>query len=48
MDLAVKKVLPTSNYQLILTFANGEVRLFNMKPYLRTGIFSGAEKHCFI
>ena len=48
MYLAVKKVLPTSNYQLILTFANGEVRLFNMKPYLRTGIFSGAEKHCFI
>lgn len=39
MYLAVKKVLPTSNYQLILTFANGEVRLFDMKPYLETGIF---------
>lgn len=39
MYLAVKKVLPTSNYQLILTFANGEVRLFDMKPYLGTGIF---------
>ena len=39
MYLAVKKVLPTSNYQLILTFANGEVRLFDMKPYLVTGIF---------
>ena len=39
MYLAVKKVLPTSNYQLILTFAHGEVRLFDMKPYLETGIF---------
>ena len=39
MYLAVKKVLPTSNYQLILTFANGEVRLFDMKPYLETDIF---------
>ena len=39
MYLAVKKVLPTSNYQLILTFANGVVRLFDMEPYLETGIF---------
>ena len=39
MYLAVKKVLPTSDYQLILTFANGETRQFDMNPYLETGIF---------
>ena len=39
MYLAVEKVLPTSDYQLILTFANGETRQFDMKPYLETGIF---------
>ncbi len=39
MYLAVKKVQPISNYQLILTFANGETRLFDLKPYLETGIF---------
>jgi hypothetical protein len=39
MYLAVKKVQPTSNYQLILTFANGEIRQFDMNPYLETGIF---------
>jgi hypothetical protein len=35
----VKKVKPTDDYQLILTFSNGEVRLFDMKPYLGKGIF---------
>lgn len=39
MYLAIKKVIPTSDYQLILTFANEETRLFEMKPYLETGIF---------
>lgn len=36
---AVKKVLPVEDYQLLLTFANGEKRLFDMKPYLKKGIF---------
>jgi len=40
MYLAVKNVQPISNYQLILTFANGEKRQFDMNPYLQTGIFS--------
>jgi hypothetical protein len=39
MYLAVKKVQPTSDYQLILTFSNGEIRQFDMNPYLQTGIF---------
>lgn len=39
MYLAVKQVKPVSNYHLILTFANGEKRKFDMKPYLDLGIF---------
>ncbi|HKR04668.1 MAG TPA: DUF2442 domain-containing protein [Bacteroidia bacterium] len=36
---AVKKVKPTDDYKLILTFSNGETRLFDMKPYLGKGVF---------
>ena len=39
MYLAVKSVEPTSNYNLILTFENGEKRLFDMNPFLSKGIF---------
>ncbi len=40
MYLAVKNVQPLPNYQLMLTFANGERRQFDMTPYLETGIFT--------
>lgn len=39
MYLSVKEVKPISNYNLILTFSNGEHRQFDMKPYLDKGIF---------
>ena len=39
MYLAIKEVKPTENYQLLLTFENGERRQFDMKPYLEYGIF---------
>ena len=39
MYLAVKDVRPQDNYLLLLTFENGEKRLFDMKPYLGYGIF---------
>jgi hypothetical protein len=39
MYLAVKEVHPINNYQLILTFENGEKRKFDMNPYLDKGIF---------
>lgn len=39
MYLAVKDVKPENDYQLILTFENGEKRKFDMKPYLEIGIF---------
>jgi len=35
----VKKVKAELDYRLRLTFEDGEVRLFNMKPYLSKGIF---------
>ena len=39
MYLAVKTVKQINNYNLILTFDNGEKRQFDMKPYLNKGIF---------
>lgn len=39
MYLAVKEVKPIENYKLILTFENGEVKIFDMNPYLDKGIF---------
>lgn len=35
----VKGVKPRENYVLELTFAGGERKLFDMKPYLDRGIF---------
>jgi len=39
MYLAVIEVEPLEDYQLLLTFENGEKRIFDMKPYLDIGIF---------
>ena len=39
MYLAVKNVVPIDNYNLILTFENGEKRQFDMNPFLDKGIF---------
>ncbi len=39
MYLAVTEVEPLDDYQLLLTFENGEKRIFDMKPYLDKGIF---------
>lgn len=39
MYLAVTNVFPIKDYNLILTFGNGEKRRFDMKPYLNRGIF---------
>jgi hypothetical protein len=36
---AVVHVSPLSNFQLRVSFANGEVKKFDMKPYLNIGIF---------
>ncbi len=39
MYFAVTKVTPLENYMLNLKFKNGEEKVFDMKPYLETGIF---------
>ena len=43
MNPYVKSVKPLDDYQLELTFENGEVRLFDLKPYLKHGVFSRLE-----
>jgi len=39
MSPRVKNVKPNPDYELILTFTTGEVRTFDVKPYLNIGIF---------
>ena len=39
MYFSVRNVEPKENYTLVVTFENGETKLFDMKPYLNTGIF---------
>lgn len=39
MNPRVKAVTPHPDYTLTLVFANGEVRAFDVKPYLHIGVF---------
>lgn len=39
MNPSVKAVKPNSDYTLTLTFTNGEVKIFDVKPYVTKGIF---------
>jgi hypothetical protein len=39
MSILIKEVEPTENYNLILTFENGERRRFDMNPFLSKGDF---------
>lgn len=39
MNPRVTEVKPMVDYQLELTFSNDEKRVFDMKPYLKTGRF---------
>lgn len=40
MYLSVINVEPIQNYHLKLTFKNGEIRVFDMNPYLHLGVFN--------
>ena len=40
MNPQVTKVYPTEDYKLILTFENGEQRIFDVSPYLDKGLFT--------
>jgi len=39
MNPRVSLVKPNPDYTLTLVFLNGEVRVFDVKPYLESGIF---------
>ena len=39
MNPRVIYVKPEQNFTLLITFNNGEVKRFDVKPYLSTGIF---------
>lgn len=39
MYFSVKDVEPQGDYTLILTFEDGKRKLFDMKPFLETGVF---------
>jgi hypothetical protein len=39
MNPRVKDVKPEQNFTLLITFSNGEVKRFDVKPYLGIGIF---------
>ena len=39
MNPRITNVKPEPNYNLILTFNNGEVKKFDVKPYLNIGLF---------
>lgn len=39
MNPRVKTVKTQKNYRLKLTFTNGEVKIFDVRPYLDCGVF---------
>jgi len=44
----IKKVEVSNDYKLLLTFANGEIKLFDIKPYLKYPVFKPLQqKHEF-
>lgn len=45
MNPFIANVQPLENNELLLTFTNGEVRIFDIKPYLDTGVFKRLREH---
>ena len=39
MNPYVKDLSPLPDYRLLLTFENGETRIFDARPYLERGVF---------
>jgi len=39
MNPYVKNLTPLPNYRLLLSFENGETRIFDVTPYLERGVF---------
>ena len=40
MNSGVTAVTPLADHQLLIVFATGERRIFDMKPYLTKGVFA--------
>lgn len=40
MNPRVKNVSPKQDFTLEIEFTNNEIKIFDMKPYLNTGIFN--------
>ena len=47
MYLSVKKVKAINDYKLELVFENKETRIFDVKPYLDTGLFKKLKDKTF-
>jgi len=47
MYLSVNKVKALSDYKLELTFENSEIKVFDVKPYLNTGVFTALKDENF-
>jgi hypothetical protein len=45
MNPRVKEVKPNQDYTVTLTFTNDEIKTFDLKPYLNTGIFKELKDH---
>jgi hypothetical protein len=45
MNPRVTNVEPSTNFKLLITFSNGEVKNFDMKPYLGIGLFKELQDH---
>ena len=39
INLKVLNVLPTDNYEVIVIYSNGEIKIYDIKPYLELGVF---------
>jgi hypothetical protein len=39
MNPRVEDVKPNPDFTILITFTNGEIKIFDMKPYLEIGIF---------
>jgi len=39
MYIGVKAIKPLQDYRLLISFENGEQRVFDVKPYLDDGVF---------
>jgi hypothetical protein len=48
MNPYIKSVKPQEDYCLLLTFDNGEKRVFDLKPYLEKPVFRQLKKHSLI